>query len=371
MNMNHSERFRTLFNGGKVDRIPIYYFGTWKETKERWKSEGLEIVNTREGSSLGPQVPGMDPDWEYGMWDCHGLVNLWPIGNVEYKVIEETEDYIIFQNTCGDIIKDSKRNSTIVETLKYGLEPTRESWENYKKFLDPDAPRRWGENWELKAEELSKSGRMLAFFGGSLYGNFRDWMGIENISFIMYDDPELYEEMVSYITDFCIKLMAPVLKKVKFDMVYFYEDCTGANGPLFSPKFYTEILDKYYKKLINFYKENGVELALVDSDGKVDLFIPLWLESGFDIIFPIEVGKWKASPAKLRKQFGKQLKMMGGVDKHVIVQGEAAIREYLMSLKPTVEEEGYLPIPDHRIPPECSYEAFQTYIRVFNEVFNN
>jgi len=368
--MNHSDRFKALFSGEKVDRVPVYFFGSWQETKIRWKNEGLETVETFEGDP-GPQVPEMDPDWENGMWDCHGLVNVNSIGNIEYKVIEETEDYIIFRNTVGDTLKDSKRGSTVPYALEFGLKPTHESWENYKMFLDPDDPRRYGENWEKKAEELSKSGRMLAFMGGSMYGWIRNWMGIENISLLMYDDPKLYEDMICYLTDYFIKLMTPVLKKVKFDMVYFFEDCCGVDGPLFSPAIYTKILDKYYKKLINFYKENGVTYALVDSDGKVDKFIPLWLESGFDIIFPIEVGKWKASPVDLRKQFGKKLKMLGGVDKHVIVQGEAAIRKHLMSLKPAVDEGGYLPIPDHRIPPECSYEDFMTYIRVFNEVFNS
>lgn len=38
-----------------------------------------------------------------------------------------------------------------------------------------------------------------------------------------------------------------------------------------------------------------------------------------------------------------------GVDKHVFLKGEAAIRRHLLMLKPAVEQGGYLPIPDHRI----------------------
>ena len=61
--------------------------------------------------------------------------------------------------------------------------------------------------------------------------------------------------------------------------------------------------------------------------------------------------------------------MMGGVDKHIIPQGEAAIRAHLQRLRPLVEEGGYIPMPDHRIPPSCSLEQFRTYVRVFREVF--
>jgi len=92
------------------------------------------------------------------------------------------------------------------------------------------------------------------------------------------------------------------------------------------------------------------------------------LDSGFDIVFPIEVGTWKASPVAFRKQYGKQLRMMGGVDKHIIPQGEAAIRQHLEPLRPLVQEGGFIPLPDHRIPPHCSLEHFKTYVRVFREV---
>jgi hypothetical protein len=366
--MNHSERFRALFSGKPVDRVPLYFFGSWKETKLRWKEEGLDTV-THLGDP-GPQVPGMDPDWEDGMWDCHGLVYVGPIGDRKERVIEETEDTIVYENAVGDIIKDSKLGSTITHALRYGLEPTWESWEHYKRYLNPKDPRRRGENWEQKADELAKSGRMLAFMGGSLYGWLRNWMGIENISFLMYDDPDLFQDMVHYLTDYFIELLEPVVKRLSFDLVYFFEDCCGVDGPLFSPAIYREVLDPCYRRLLRFYKENGVAFSMMDSDGKVDQFIPLWRESGFDIIFPIEVGTWKASPVALREKFGADLKMLGGVDKHVISQGEDAIRAHLLTLKPAVDQGGYLPIPDHRIPPECSLEDFKTYLRVFNEVFN-
>lgn len=368
--MNHRERFRALFKAEPVDRIPVYYFGTWPETKIRWKNEGLarEIDFI---ADAGPQLPGMDPDWEYGMWGCHGLVNTYLIGDVKPEIIEETEHFVIRRNSVGDVYQESKQGKSVSHFLEYGLKPTWESWKNYQKYLDPTDPRRRMANWEKVAEVLNQQDMVLAFMGGSLYGWLRNWMGIENISFLMYDDPELYEDMLNHLTGMFIELMEPILQKVKFDLVYFFEDCCGVNGPLFSPDIYRKILDKYYKKLITFYKENGVEFALVDSDGKVEQFIPLWLDSGFDIIFPLEVGTWKANPSELRRKFGAELKIFGAVDKHLITAGEEAIRFHLQQLKPEVDQGGFLPIPDHRIPPECSYSQFLTYIRVFNEVFNS
>ena len=186
----------------------------------------------------------------------------------------------------------------------------------------------------------------------------------------MYDDPALLSEMVSHVTDHFMRLMEPILKLVKFDFVYFFEDCCGASGPLFSPAKYKEIFDAHYRRLIRFYKERGVSFALVDSDGRSEALIPCWRDSGFDIFFPIEVGKWGANPADLRRKFGK-IKLFGAVDKNFIKAPEADLRRYLESLRPSVEEGGFLPIPDHRIPPDVSYGQMLQYIKIFHEVFNS
>ena len=112
----------------------------------------------------------------------------------------------------------------------------------------------------------------------------------------------------------------------------------------------------------------GIPFVLIDSDGKTDALIPCWLESGFDIFFPIEIGTWKADPIDLRRRFGRRLRMMGGVNKHIIPQGKAAVRAELQRLKPLVQEGGFIPLPDHRIPPDCSLDDFRRYVEVFREV---
>ena len=365
--MTERERFKAVFTGGDIDRLPVYYFGSWQATKERWKAEGLDTQ--RLTGDAGPQIPGMDTDWEDGMWDCHGLAIVAPIPDGERKVLEETGDMIIVQEALGSIERYSKLGQSIPYTIKHCLEPTRESWEHFKTLFDPKDPRRRPAGWEQKAEELNKSGKMLAFLGGTLYGWLRNYMGVENISYLMYDDPGLFDEMAGYMCEYFMTLYEPILSKVRFDLAYFFEDCCGSYGPLFSPEIYMKYYDARYREMIQFYKSRGVALTMLDSDGKSDVLIPYWMGSGFDIMFPIEVGVWGASPVELRKRFGRGLMMFGGVDKHVIPKGEDAIRAHLLSLRPAVLEGGYLPIPDHRIPPNCSYQDFLTYLRVYNEVF--
>ncbi len=367
--MTHRERFLALFSGKPIDRLPLYYFGTWAETKVRWRAEGFS-TDMDMNIDAGPQFPEMDPDWETGMWGCHGLVHCGPFGDVEPAILEENSGYIVRRDSIGQVVHENRKGSSVPHVLQYALEPTRESWKNFSRWLDPSDKRVRPIGWENKADELNKSNDVLAFMGGSLYGWLRNWMGVENISYLQYDDPGLFEEMVSFMTDYFMELMLPILKHVKFDFAYIFEDCCGANGPLFSPNVYRSYMHAHYRRLLDFYRSNGVVLTLLDSDGQTDALVPCWLESGVDILFPLEVGKWGQSAARLRSKFGNDIKAIGGVDKHVIPRGEKAIRTHLLSMQPEVERGGFLPMPDHRIPPDCSLDDFYTYIRVFKEVFN-
>jgi uroporphyrinogen decarboxylase len=348
---------------GDFDRVPCWFFGTWKETRARWQSEGWA-----EGQPIH-EATGMEPDWEDGKWTWHGLVDYGPTPiEGESKVVEETDDYKVVENPDGSVVRHNKRDSSPPHALKYALEPTRESWERYRKRLDASDSWRRPDLWREKARELQKRERATCFPGGSLYGRLRGLLGMENLSLLMYDDPVLFEEMVAHMADFYMQIAEPILEEVSFEFGYFFEDCCFKNGPMFAPAIYKQHMHKHYRRMADFYHARGT-LIMIDSDGKVDDLVPCWLESGADIIFPIEVGTWKASPVAFRREYGRDMRMIGGVDKHVIPRGEAAIREHLAPLVELAAEGGYVPLPDHRIPPHCSLSQFRTYVRVFKEMF--
>lgn len=359
--MTDRERFRAVMSYEPFDRIPVWYFGYWKETLDRWLDEGLAGADQIVGLS------GMDADWEEGMWNIHGLVNLGPVAPCASRIVEETDAYRVVRTGLGALIKEGKRGSSIPTHLEHALKPTREDWQRFKGMLDTDASR-YAADWQGKVAALNARTRVACFHAGSLYAWPREWLGVEELSYLMYDDPVLLEEILDHVANHWMTLMRPVLEKVQFDFAYFFEDCCFNSGPLVSPGIYRKHFDKYYRRMIGFYRSMGVPFVLMDSDGKVDALIECWLGSGVDILFPIEVGTWKADAVQLRRQYGKQLRMMGGVDKHVIPQGEAAIRRHLEPLRALVAEGGYIPLPDHRIPPHCSLEQFRTYVRVFREV---
>ena len=43
-------------------------------------------------------------------------------------------------------------------------------------------------------------------------------------------------------------------------------------------------------------------------------------------MFPIEVGKWKADPVEFRRRYGKEMRLMGGFDKHILMHWQGRHR---------------------------------------------
>jgi uroporphyrinogen decarboxylase len=57
------------------------------------------------------------------------------------------------------------------------------------------------------------------------------------------------------------------------------------------------------------------------------------------------------------------------MNKHVLAADRSAIDREIERLKPIVELGGYLPCPDHRLPPDAVWENVRYYCDKFREAF--
>ena len=122
-------------------------------------------------------------------------------------------------------------------------------------------------------------------------------------------------------------------------------------------------------EMIEQWIVDGVDVICVDSDGKVDLLIPLWLEAGLNCIFPVEVGTWQADPIQYRQQYGQALRMMGGFNKHLLARSKSEIEREVHRLAPLVEEGGYIGFCDHRVPPDVPLDNYMFYLETVRKVW--
>lgn len=99
----------------------------------------------------------------------------------------------------------------------------------------------------------------------------------------------------------------------------------------------------------------------MDCDGVVDSLLPIWLESGVNTMFPVEVGTWKASIAPWRERYGSALKAVGGMEKSVLSGDYSDVDREIERLRPLIDLGGYIPCPDHRLPLDTKWETVQYY----------
>ena len=65
----------------------------------------------------------------------------------------------------------------------------------------------------------------------------------------------------------------------------------------------------------------------------------------------------------VRKKFGRELRLWGGVDKRVLAAGKKEIDDELARVRPLIEEGGYVAHPDHSLPPDTPFENFVYYMK--------
>ena len=87
-------------------------------------------------------------------------------------------------------------------------------------------------------------------------------------------------------------------------------------------------------------------------------------------MFPFEVNGC-GHPGKLLDDYGKDLRIMGGVDKMELAKGPDAIKAFLESIAPYVERGGFIPFCDHRCPPNVREEDYLYYFNVKEAMFSS
>jgi uroporphyrinogen decarboxylase len=139
-----------------------------------------------------------------------------------------------------------------------------------------------------------------------------------------------------------------------------WEDMSGKNGSLISPKMVREFMMPNYKKIMAFADVQGIKIFSLDTDGDCSKLIPLFMECGINLIFPFEVAAG-CDIVAYRKQY-PNLGIMGGIDKQEIAKGKACIDRELKRIAEVFKHSGYIPALDHLIHPEISWEDFNYFV---------
>jgi len=222
--------------------------------------------------------------------------------------------------------------------------------------------------------DFLKTGRRdypYGLFCGSLYGNIRNFLGVEGSCYLIADDEALFTEIIDTVGELCYRVVRYTLESgATFDFGHFWEDICFKNGPLITPAVFDEKVGPHYRRITDLLKQYGIDIVSLDCDGKIAALVPTWFHNGVNTMFPIEVGTWHASIQPWRAQFGKGLRGVGGMNKTVFARDRAAVDQEIERLKPLVDLGGFIPCPDHRIAPDARWDLVRYYCDRMRERFS-
>jgi uroporphyrinogen decarboxylase len=341
-----------------VDRMPLWENDPWPSALRRWQREGLG--------------PGNEPPL-YA--ECENKiqcgVDLWMRPRYQQRVDSDDGEFVTRWTEFGVLerVFKSPDETTMPEHIEYPVK-CRADWRAIKaRFVSGDEGR-FPAAWSRQCEQWRSDGPVLVFQdrrAPSLFGFVRELMGPERTLFAFYDEPDLVHDIMETQTELVLGLLPRVIDDAPLSGIFFWEDMCYRGGPLISPAMFREFMLPRYSRITELARSLGIDIIFVDSDGDVSELIPLWLESGINGVYPMEVAAGM-NVVKLRAEYGCDLLMTGGIDKRALARDRQAIDAELEAKIPLVEKGGYIPHVDHAIPHDVPYENFLYYWRKKREL---
>ncbi|NQT50404.1 hypothetical protein HQ576_00040 [bacterium] len=356
--MNSRERYHAVTHYQPADRLFRHEMRAFPETVKRWQREGLPL----------------DDDYrrivDYDRFET-APVNVGLAYHWEYETLELTDDYEVYRDSREGAIKKKLRGvpePAMPQYVEFPLKD-RQAWrEAFLPRLDPDSPNRIAHHWTSLVKQYAARDFPLGVSAGSLFGWLRDWMGVENIAVALYDDKAFVQEMMEHLADLTCAVLKRVVCDVSFDFAIMWEDMAYKTASLISPAHVRELMLPNYRKVTDLLHSAGIDVIMLDSDGNVEELLPLWLEVGINYIYPFECAAGMDVVA-LRKTFGRDLIMGGGMDKRILATGNRQAIDAMIDAKRTlILEGGYVPGCDHALPPDISWDAYCYYRKRLAEI---
>ena len=316
--MTARQRFIETMRYGAPDRVPYFEEGLRDDVLERWREQGLP------------------PDTE--------LAELFPTDRREGIPVDlEPRPRMERWPTCRADVRELRER------------------------LDPADPERLPEDWPERVAEWRERDHVLQLpchRGFFLSMGVRGWDRFLEAVYLVKDAPALTAEILELYGHFGARLAERVLRDVDVDFASFSEPIGGNDGPLLSPRDYEQFVLRSYLPILDVLRRHGVETLVFITYGNARVLLPAVLDAGFTCLWACETESAAMDYRSLRRQFGRRLRLIGGIDLDVLLQDEAAIRrEMETKLPPLLAQGGYIPLADGRVRATVPFDHYRIYRR--------
>jgi len=372
--MTPRERYLETVLFGTPDRIPFEPGWPREKTLARWHTEGLpdgrffmDVLREELGIESETTQKQVQPGIDFRMNP-----------RFEEKVLEHKDGHYIVQDWMGNITEISDeydytyiRSAKDFVTRKWHKFPVEnpEDFEEMKKRYNPDDPTRYPRDFEDRVKNMRERDYITTITFPGPFWQLREWCGFEPLCILLLDNPDFVRHMAEFWTEFVSKTMAPLLDAAVLDRIQMSEDMAYKEKSMVSPAMTREFLLPAWERWAREAKEAGTLIVDMDSDGKVDELIPIWIEAGINVCDPIEVAAGN-DINEYRRIFGKSIAYRQGVDKRCMAKGGAVIEAEMTRIAPVAADGGFIPGCDHGVPFDISWPNYVHFGRLLAEMTN-
>lgn len=321
--MNGRERFQKIMGYDQPDRAPLFKEGIRDDVIETWHSEGMPRDKVLAELFKIDQRIDVQPELE-----PRPRLAQWPVERAHLKEFEHN--------------------------------------------LNPEDPGRLPVDWQERVDEYATQDKpiMLRVHRG-LYQTLGviDWRGFADVNLLLIDDPKLAHDLLEIQANFAARLVQRILSEVNVDAAIFSEPISDNNGPLISPKMFESFGYTSYSPLLEVLQRSGVQTIIFRSYANARFLLPVILKWGFNCLWACEENFGDMDYRIIRREFGRELRLIGGIDVDILRQDKESIRREVMEKVPSLlADGGFIPLADGRIRANVPYENYDYYRNLLEKV---
>jgi hypothetical protein len=320
--MNSRTRFLETMRFGCPDRVPYFQEGIREEVLQVWGRQGL-------GSAAE-------------------LLGMFPIdGREEVEIDGYPHPGFVRWPTEVSGLNGLRRR------LKPSESRLPKGWRK-KAFL-----------WNARQDVLM----LEVHHGFFLTMGVNDWKRFYHVIEALNDRPDYVLEVMRIEAETMAMLAERFLSEVQIDAAIFSEPIGGNNGSLISPRMYEKFVLSTYIPVLDVLKRHGVDIIILRTYANARVLIPSMLKFGINCLWACETNAEAMDYRSIRSEFGRDLRLIGGIDLDMLREGKEAIRrEVEQKVPPLLEQGGYVPLADGRVRTDIPFENYLYYRQLLEKI---
>ena len=137
---------------------------------------------------------------------------------------------------------------------------------------------------------------------------------MDNFLMDIYSDAAGVERLLDALMEQHLATLEKVCESVGdvVQILRFGDDLGMDSGPFMAPEIYRKLFKPRHTRLCEYVKKHSSMKTFLHSCGSIYKLVPDLIEAGYDVINPVQTNARDMDPARLKKEFGKDITFWGG-----------------------------------------------------------